>query len=295
VITLRNAVSWLAYPVLMLGGLAAVRASLAAGVPPTVALVALQTAIIVIAAVLERLMPEHVSWNRSRHDLLADALHFIISGILVSGTLRLVIFHAVPSLGLWPARWPVAVQLIMALGLADAGSYLTHVVTHRVAWLWPIHAIHHSARRLYWLNSTRMHPLDAASTVIISLVPLAILGVPTEVLALFDAFAIVHLVLQHSNIRLRHGALSWVVATAEFHRWHHSPERAEGEHNYASFLSLWDQIFRTFRMPAGREMPETVGLYDGATLPDGWTGQTRYPFRTWRKRHSGLAFKPDPG
>jgi predicted MFS family arabinose efflux permease len=29
--------------------------------------------------------------------------------------------------------------------------------------LWPIHAVHHSSHRLYWLNSARMHPLDAAS------------------------------------------------------------------------------------------------------------------------------------
>ena len=205
-------------------------------------------------------------------------------GLLLSGTLRLLVFQAAPSLGLWPARWPAAAQLVLALLVADLGSYGTHLVTHRVRALWPIHAVHHSARRLYWLNSARMHPLDTSSTVVLSLLPLALLGVPPAVLALFDAFAIVHLVLQHSNVRLRHGVLSHVFATAEFHRWHHSTQPAEGEHNYASFLSVWDHLFGTVAMPAGRPPPEEVGLYGGATLPDRWSGQVRHPFRVWARR-----------
>ena len=79
----------------------------------------------------------------------------------------------------------------------DFSLYSVHWLSHRVRWLWRFHAIHHSARRLYWLNSTRMHPVDMASTLVISLAPLALLGAPAHVLALFDAFAITHLVLQN--------------------------------------------------------------------------------------------------
>lgn len=280
----RRALAWLVWPILVPIGMAAVRAATERGVPVVGALVGLQLAMIVIVTALERLTPEHASWNLDRRDLRTDAIHLLVSGVLVSGALRGVIFGLIPSLGLWPTRLPTWAQLLLALAIADLGSYLTHVATHKVSWLWPFHAIHHSARRLYWLNSTRMHPVDMASTLVISLAPLALLGAPAPVLALFDAFAITHLVLQHSNVRLRFGPLEHVIAGADFHRWHHSAVREEGEANYASFFSLWDHVFRTFRMAPDRKPPEDVGLYDAETMPDGWAAQMRRPIQDLARR-----------
>ncbi len=279
---LKTTASWLLWPVLVGGGMLATHVALARGLPPAAALVGLQLAITAIVLVLERVLPEHDAWNVPHHDVRADALHTVLSGIVIAGALRAGIFAFVPSLGLWPAALPVPVQLALALLVADAGAYVTHVLTHRVGVLWPIHAVHHSARRLYWLNASRMHPLDTASTVLISLLPLALLGVPIHVLALFDAFAIVHLLLQHSNVRLRLGLLDHVFASAEFHRWHHSPTPEEGERNYATFFSFLDHLFGTFRMPAGRRPRVEVGLYDdSAPISDGWVAQLRHPFAVW--------------
>jgi sterol desaturase/sphingolipid hydroxylase (fatty acid hydroxylase superfamily) len=282
----KRALSVVLWPALVGGAMLAARALIARGMSPTLALVALQAVVIAVVAALERWMPEHAAWNVARNDLRTDALHALVSGILVAALLRQLVFAAVPSLALWPARWPVPLQLGLALFVADFGSYGTHVITHHVAWLWPIHSPHHSARRLYWLNAQRMHPLDTASTLACSLAPLALLGAPPSVLALFDAFAVVHLTLQHSNVRLRHGPLSHLFATAEFHRWHHSSDRAGGESNYASFLSLWDHLCGTFRMPRAAQRPDEVGLYDGSSVPDGWRDQVRLPFRYWLTRRA---------
>lgn len=282
--TAQNILSWLLWPLLVGGALLWMHAALRHRIPLVAALVGLQLIAVPLVALLERWMPEHTSWNRERGDLRTDALHFLVSGVLISGALRTAIFLGIPSLGIWPASWPLFAQLGVALALVDLASYLTHVLTHKRELLWPIHAPHHSALRLYWLNATRMHPLDTASTLVFSLVPLAILGTPAPVLALFDAFALMHLLLQHSNIRLRHGALSHVIATAEFHRWHHSPLRAEGESNYASFFSLWDHLFGTFHKPEGRSPPEQLGLYDGGSVPESWLAQLRFPFRVWKGR-----------
>jgi sterol desaturase/sphingolipid hydroxylase (fatty acid hydroxylase superfamily) len=282
--SVRAAAAWLIWPLLIAGAVAAISAALARGVPAPLALSALQVLVAIVVVALERWSPEYPSWNQPRHDLLTDALHFVVSGMLIATGLRALIFYAVPSFGLWPAGWPVVAQVVLALALVDLGSYLTHVATHKTSWLWPIHAPHHSAQRLYWLNSARMHVLDAATTVLAGLLPLALLGVPRPVLALFDAIAITHLMVQHSNVRLRHGLLSQIFATAEFHRWHHSAVRGEGERNYASFFALLDHAGRTFRLPAGQRPPEAIGLYDGATLPDSWLGQLRSPFVAWARR-----------
>ncbi|MFO0740286.1 MAG: sterol desaturase family protein [Labilithrix sp.] len=278
---MRRLLSWLVYPGLVASALAAVHVAMARGVPPALVLGGVQVVSVVVIALLERWMPEHASWNVARGDVRTDAIYLVVSGLLVTSLIRAAVLGGLPSLGLWPTRWPLALQVFAAIAIADLPSYLTHLVDHRVPWLWPIHAPHHSAPRLYWLNATRMHPLDQGSTVVLSLLPLALLGAPPATLALFDAFAIVHLLLQHSNIRLRQGPLSLVIATAEFHRWHHSRKREESECNYASFLSLWDLLFRTFRMPAGESAPEEVGLYEEAPFPDGFLGQLRAPFTAW--------------
>lgn len=289
---LQNILSWLLWPLLVGGALLWMGAAIQHRIPMVAALVALQLVAVPLVAGLERWMPEHASWNIEQRDLRTDALHFLVSGVLISGLLRTAIFAGVPSLGIWPTGWPLLVQFALAIALADLASYLTHLLTHKRSLLWPIHAPHHSSHRLYWLNATRMHPLDTASTLLLSLLPLALLGTPAPVLALFDAFALMHLMLQHSNIRLRHGALSHVIATAEFHRWHHSQLRADGESNYASFFSLWDHLFGTFHKPTSRNPPEQIGLYDGAAMPDGWLGQLRFPFRVWLGRESSLAPRP---
>lgn len=277
----RNIVSWIIWPVMMTGGLGWAYAAHRMAIHPPIILIVLQLVTVLCVAALERLLPEHEAWNVSHGDVKADILHGAVSGLLVSGALRFLIFAIVPAYSLWPVGWPLLAQLVLALSIADFGSYVTHVATHRVAWLWPIHAPHHSALRLYWLNASRMHPLDSASTLIISLLPLALLGAPVEVLTLFDAFAIVHLPLQHSNVRLRHGLLSHVIATAEFHRWHHSSSREYGEKNYASFLSIWDHLFGTYRTPSAPPGADAVGLYDGAPMPKDWLGQLRHPFTVW--------------
>jgi sterol desaturase/sphingolipid hydroxylase (fatty acid hydroxylase superfamily) len=284
---MKRALAWIWWPLFVTSGMLAVRTAIRHGAGPTTALIGLQIILVGIISILERWMPEHPEWNRPHHDLRTDCTHMVVSGLIVPGALRWLIFTATPSLALWPTGLPVVAQLFLAMFLSDFGSWATHVATHKLPLFWPIHAPHHSSLRLYWLNASRMHPLDTGSTVIFSLVPLAILGTPTEVLALFDSFAIVHLMLQHSNVRLRHGLLNHIFATAEFHRWHHSNQRDGGESNYASFFSLWDHIFRTFRMPHADQTAGAVGLYDGSTMPDGWLDQVRHPFRVWSASASG--------
>ncbi len=285
-----NVISWLIYPAFVVLGTFGAHVAVARGLPALAVLGALQVVMMIVVAGLERVMPEHVSWNEPKNDTTTDAIFLIVSGLGVSSIVRAIVFAGIPAIPnapaitIWPARWPLALQLVLALVVFDLGSYFTHVVEHKIRWIWPIHAPHHSARRLYFLNATRMHPIDQAVTVLFGLAPLAVLGASVEVLVLFDAFVLTHLMIQHSNIRLRHGLLNHVIATAEFHRWHHSRKRVESECNYASVISLWDHVFRTFRMPKGQHPPRDVGLYDDATLPDDFAGQLAAPFRMWSRR-----------
>ena len=42
----------------------------------------------------------------------------------------------------------------------EAGYWLNHWLSHRVAWLWAFHKVHHTAEWLSLLTNFRVHPID---------------------------------------------------------------------------------------------------------------------------------------
>ena len=48
-------------------------------------------------------------------------------------------------------------SLDMAIALADLVKYAICRTLHEVKWLWPIHAVHHSAEHMDWLAAHREH------------------------------------------------------------------------------------------------------------------------------------------
>jgi sterol desaturase/sphingolipid hydroxylase (fatty acid hydroxylase superfamily) len=82
--------------------------------------------------------------------------------------------------------------------------------------------------------------------------------------------------LQHSNVDLHYGPLNYIVGSAETHRWHHSQEPREANTNYGSTLLVWDVVFGTWFLPAGREV-EQLGLREA--YPRSFAGLLAAPFR----------------
>jgi sterol desaturase/sphingolipid hydroxylase (fatty acid hydroxylase superfamily) len=171
-------------------------------------------------------------------------------------------------------------QLLLVVCLTDLLQYWLHRASHRWEWLWRFHAIHHSAERLYWLNTGRFHPFDAALTYLASLPLLWILGCPEQTIALYLILATSHGPLQHSNIDMRLGPLNWVLCQAELHRWHHSPLRGERDMNYGAITILWDVVFGTRFLPA-RRPPEALGIGSMPYFPRKFGPQLLAPLR-WR-------------
>ncbi len=59
-----------------------------------------------------------------------------------------------------------------------------------------------------------------------------------------------------------------------FHRWHHTASPETRDRNFAPMFPVWDLMFGTFFMPAGRR-PEGYGV-EGA--PEDIVGQLWRPF-----------------
>jgi lathosterol oxidase len=72
--------------------------------------------------------------------------------------------------------------------------------------------------------------------------------------------------------------LRWLVATPQFHHWHHSADREGVDKNFAVHLPVIDWLFGTFYLPTGK-WPKKYGLTDGKRLPEWFTLQLLDPFR----------------
>jgi sterol desaturase/sphingolipid hydroxylase (fatty acid hydroxylase superfamily) len=270
------------------------------GGSPGLAVLVPQLTAFALVAVLEHVYPYHRSWNRPQRDIRVDATHSIVIGILVGIATPLVLAGGVVlggwlssriGVGLWPTAWPLLAQAALALVVGELPGYWIHRWEHEWEGLWRIHAVHHSAPRLYWLNAGRFHPFDSLLTFVPSYGLLVVLGAGVEVLALFTLVTAVHGIFQHANLQVRLGPLNHFFSMAELHRWHHSKTIEEANHNYGQTVIVWDTLFGTRFLPRDREPPEAIGIPDLPTFPMTWWQQILSPFTWARIRRESAALR----
>ncbi|MGH0032020.1 MAG: sterol desaturase family protein [Myxococcota bacterium] len=292
--------SWTVFPLTLGGAIAWALARMDAGVEPHVAIFPALIAANALVAVLERVVPLHRSWLHDRGDLRVDAGLALTVAALTGwlgrvmaplGVATAASMGAGIGLALWPSEWPILAQLVLALVVAELPKYWVHRLEHEWPPLWRIHATHHSAERLYWLNAARFHPLDIGLDYVVGAGTLLLLGAGDAVLALFLLFGAVHGIFQHANLPLRCGPLNWFFSMAELHRWHHVPVTETANHNYGQNLIVWDVVFGTRYLPKDALPTEDIGLDGLPAFPKGFWANLLVPFR-WRRVEREAAAHP---
>lgn len=234
---------------------------------------------------LERLLPLHPEQRTLRRDWLNDVVYVLVNGIViragftvVAAILMLGFTHLVgPNPISWTATLPIWAQVILAIIIADIGYYAAHRICHTVPALWKFHAVHHSIEEMDWLATHRVHPVDQIFSSTLSLLPVWCMGFSLEALVLHQAIYHVHALLLHSNLRIKFGPLKWLLASPEYHHWHHANEHDAYNHNFAAQLSIIDVIARTVFMPAKRQ-PKSYGLNE--PMPRLYHLQMIHPLRS---------------
>lgn len=278
-------IPWLAYPgtialgILMYSGLAGIGQPviISAYIPVFVAAL--------LVTLLEMLYPNAVQWKPERFEVGQDTLYMVAVQMLLPRLLALgVALALIDGVGQgsalfsngWPHHLPAGVQAIMMVLAADFLRYWLHRASHRIPWLWRLHAVHHSPQRLYWLNVGRFHPLEKTLQFLLDTLPFILLGVSESVVALYFVFYAINGFFQHSNIKLQYGLLNYVISSAELHRWHHSQIPEESNTNFGNNVIIWDLLFGTRFLPAGRTVGE-LGLKNRG-YPGSFLDQLATPF-----------------
>jgi sterol desaturase/sphingolipid hydroxylase (fatty acid hydroxylase superfamily) len=231
-------------------------------------------------ALLERWCPFDARWQMRDQDFPADVVHAVVNlAVMHAAALGFVLLrHWAGWPGLWwPRDWPYLAQVLLAGLPLDLSLYAMHRLSHRYGFLWRMHSIHHSSRRLYWLNGERRHPAHAALMAAPGLAVLGVLGAPADVVGGWFAILAVQLAFQHANIDYRLGPLRYLLGVAEVHRWHHRERFEDAQVNFGEFWMVWDHCFGTFYSPRSTLGP--VGI-EGDPVPHRYREQLVYPFRT---------------
>ena len=291
----RTVLAWGVYPATMVGAFVVNAQLLSVGLPILVA--AYASAALAASAVtfFEFVIPYDKAWQPRWADVKNDLLFMVtvqmvlpqLLGLLLALTLLGYLESlALPMAQLWPRESPLFLQVILMLLVAELLRYPLHVAAHNTKTLWRLHAVHHSPKRLYWLNVGRFHPAEKALQYTLDTLPFILCGVGAEVVALYFIFYAVNGFYQHSNVDVRYGPLNYVVSGPELHRWHHSKLIDESNRNYGNNLILWDLVFGTWFLPKHARVGD-LGLLN-RDYPLGFVDQTTTPLTP------GLDKKPPP-
>ena len=165
----------------------------------------------------------------------------------------------------------------MLLVVADFTQYWVHRAFHAVPLPWRFHAVHHSAEQMDWLAGSRLHLVDIAITRGLTYVPIYVIGFGDGPLFAYLVVVSAQATFIHANVRFDFGAVKWLVATPQFHHWHHAAEREAVDKNFAVHLPVLDWVFGTMYLP--RHWPNAYGIEGGARPPEGFWRQLFWPLK----------------
>lgn len=283
-IDIKHTLSWVAWPFLLCLCVVITHIGFVAGHP----IIGFNIAYLTLALslfFLEKYMPHEKKWLENDHQTFANIAHTLTSKGVVQG---LMIFGGVVGLsaiitsmtsdgfGLWPRDWPLIIQVIMGVTLAEFGLYWAHRLSHEYYPLWRFHAVHHSVTRLWIINTGRFHFIDSLFSIVLGVSILLILGAPIEVIIWLSAITAFIGMLTHCNVTMRFGWISYVFNTPELHRWHHSRDLREGNKNYCENIMLWDHVFGTW-FNEKRRPPVDIGIAE--SMPPTFIAQLAWPFK----------------
>lgn len=250
----------------------------------------LATVVLIALWTLEGIVPafsgRHRRSGHAAHNLMLGLINGVVAAVLFGTALLAVTEWARhESFGLLQQfAWPAPAEWLIALIAFDLWMYAWHRLNHTVPLLWRFHAVHHADRELDVTSAVRFHTGEIVLSSLARLAVLPLLGMTMPQLLLYEAVLLPVILFHHSNVNIPprlDAALRWIIPTPWMHWVHHSRLQPETDSNYGSVLSLWDRLFRTFRLRADPRLIE-LGLDDDAkeahwrTLP----GMLARPFRT---------------
>ncbi len=188
--------------------------------------------------------------------------------------------------------WPYIITFVFM----DFTGYWTHRLQHRINFFWNHHIIHHSSEEFNLPCALRQQISVLTNIYTFLMLPLAVIGIPGEVLALVGPIHLFSQFWYHTKYINRLGFLEHILVTPSHHRVHHAMNDIYMDKNYSQIFIVWDKWFGTFQQELDTE-PCVYGMRRPAQtwnpfiinykhlwqiIKDAWhTENTADKFRVW--------------
>jgi alkylglycerol monooxygenase len=196
---------------------------------------------------------------------LSSGLSNVIKDVL--GLTIIIISYAwlVDKIAILEIKSTVLVYVLAFIG-KDFAGYWVHRIAHQVNYFWNHHIVHHSSEEFNLGCALRQSISEWFSITFIFLIPIAILGVPAEVVAIISPLHLFAQYWYHTRLIGRMGFLEKIIVTPSHHRVHHAINEIYLDKNLSQIFIVWDKIFGTFQ----EELEEEPPVYG-----------VKRPVRTW--------------
>ena len=155
---------------------------------------------------------------------------------------------------------------VLAFICIDFAGYWVHRWEHHINLFWNLHIIHHSSEDFNLACALRQSVSMLVNPFTIVLLPAALLGVPTEVMAIVGPIQLFAQFWYHTQHINKMGLLENIIVTPSHHRVHHAINKEYLDKNLSQIFIIWDKLFATYQ----EELKNAPPVY----------GITR-PVRTW--------------
>lgn len=162
----------------------------------------------------------------------------------------------------------------------DFAGYWVHRWAHANGFLWGNHLIHHSSENFNLAVALRQQSFKWLSYQPLLIAPIAIIGVPVDVVALIATVSLFMAYWYHTEHIGKLGWLEKIIVTPSQHRVHHAINDIYIDKNYANIF-CWDRLFGTFQEELDEE-PCVYGCLGPVSTWDPMKIELRYMGRMVR-------------
>ncbi len=136
---------------------------------------------------------------------------------------------------------------LLAIVGYDIAYYWIHRFSHTINIMWASHVVHHSSEEYNLTTALRQTSTPAVFAWII-LAPLALFGIPPEVIVVSASLNLVYQYWVHTrHIDKMPAWYEAIFVTPSHHRVHHALNRDYIDKNFAGIFIIWDKLFGSFQ------------------------------------------------
>jgi sterol desaturase/sphingolipid hydroxylase (fatty acid hydroxylase superfamily) len=179
--------------------------------------------------------------------IVALPIQLVMSGLCAT-VASYVTLHQLGLLYLIPLHANPVCKYGFMFILLDFLDYIYHYIMHHVPWLWRLHLVHHTDRRMDVSTTVREHPGETFVRNAFLIAWIILTGASLEILLARQGVETLSNILSHSSFRLPAAVarvLGWLLITPNLHHVHHHARLPYTDRNYGDVFSIWDRLFHT--------------------------------------------------